>query len=120
MTLREPTLQELFPISHNQHLSRFQSTFFVNQALAKGGITGVLGDMPPNLPAQKPYTQVVLEKRVAGTYTTNYIKDNWRVIIASAVIGGIIVYTIVKINEHDRQEKLKIIKLKPSIHLMEY
>lgn len=104
MTLREPSLQQLFPISHNQELTKFQSTFLVNQALAKGGIIEVLGDMPTNLPVQKPYNQVVLEKRVAGTFVTNYLKNNWRVIIASAFVGGIIFYTVAKINQQNRKK----------------
>lgn len=104
MTLREPSLQQLFPISHHLELTKFQSTRFVNQALAKGGITEVLGEIPPNLPEQKPYTQVVLDKRVAGTFVANYLKNNWRVIIASAFVGGIIFYTVAKINQENRKK----------------
>jgi hypothetical protein len=107
MTFREPTFQELFPISHSQELSKLQSAHFVNQTLAKGGITEALREMSKNLPDSKPYNQVVLERSIASNLTTNYIKVNWRVIIASALIGGIIVYAVVKINQQNKKNKLK-------------
>lgn len=107
MTFREPTLQELFPISHNQELAKLQSAHFVNQSLAKGGITQAIKELPPNLPVPKPYDQVVFERRVAGDLTANYIKVNWRVIIASAFIGGIIIYIAVKINEQTKKNRTK-------------
>ena len=107
MNFREPTFQELFPISHSQELTKVQSSYFVNQTLAKGGITEALRAMPANLPDPKPYNQVVLETSVANNLTTNYIKINWRVIIASAFIGGIIVYAAIKINQQNKKNKLK-------------
>jgi hypothetical protein len=103
MTFREPTFQELFPISHSQELTKLQSSLFVNQTLAKGGITEALREIPANLPDPKSYNQLVLERSVANNLTTNYIKINWRVIIASAFIGGIIVYAAIKINQQNKK-----------------
>ncbi len=107
MTFREPTFQELFPISHSLELNKLQSTHLVNQSLAKGGITEALKEIPTSLPEPKPYKQVVLERSVASNLATNYIKVNWRVIVASAFIGGIIVYAVVKINQQNKKNKLK-------------
>ena len=107
MTYREPTFQELFSNSHSQQLAKIQSAHFVNQSLAKGGITEGLKGIPANLPDPKPYNQVVLERRVAGELATNYLKVNWRVIIASAIIGGAIVYFVYQINEQNKKNKSK-------------
>lgn len=107
MTFREPTFQELFPISHSLELDKLQSTHLVNQSLARGGITEAFINMPLNLPEPKPHKQLVLESSVASNLTTNYIKANWRVIVASAIIGGIIVYAVVKINQQNKKNKLK-------------
>ncbi|MBP8156793.1 MAG: hypothetical protein KAX93_00270 [Flavobacterium sp.] len=107
MTFREPTFQELFPISHIQELTKLQSTHFVNQTLAKGGITEGLKEMPVNLPDLKPYNQVILERSVASNLTTNYIKINWRVIIASALLGGIVIYVAMQIHQQNKKNKTK-------------
>nr|WP_315215320.1 hypothetical protein [uncultured Flavobacterium sp.] len=107
MTFREPTFQELFPISHSLELNKLQSTHLVNQSLAKGCINEALKEMPTRLPEPKPYNQVVFERSSASELTTNYIKVNWRVIIASAIIGGSIVYFVYKINEQNKKNKSK-------------
>lgn len=107
MNFREPTFQELFPISHSQELTNLQSVLFVNRTLAKGGIIEALREIPANLPNPKSYNQVVLERSLANNLTTNYIKINWRVIISSAFIGGIIVYAVIKINQRNKKNKSK-------------
>lgn len=107
MTFREPTLQELFSNSYSQELARNQSTYLVNRSLAIGGVTEVLKEMPINLPVPKPYNQVVFEKRVAGELATNYIKANWRVLICCTLIGGVIVYSAIKIHQENIKNKTK-------------
>lgn len=107
MTFREPTFRELFPISHSQELSKLQASIFVNKSLATVGVTEALKEIPTNLPNPKPYNQVVFERSSASELTTNYIKVNWRVIIASAIIGGAIVYFIYQINDQNKKNKSK-------------
>ena len=107
MNYREPTFQELFSNSHSQQLAKLQSAHFVNQSLAKREITGALKEIPTKLPNPKPYDQVVFERSSASELTTNYIKVNWRVIIASAIIGGAIVYFVYQINEQNKKNKSK-------------
>lgn len=107
MTFREPTLQELFPIAFRQELARNQSTYLVNQSLVKGGVTEAFKEMPVNLPVPTPYNRVVFEKRVAGELATNYIKANWRVLIACTILGGVIVYSAIKIHQENIKNKQK-------------
>ncbi len=107
MNFRKPTFQEIFTIAHIQELAKMQSTHLVNQSLAKGGITEALKKMPINLPITKPCDQVVFETRVAGALATNYIKANWRVLIGCALIGGVIVYSAIKIYQNNIKNKTK-------------
>jgi hypothetical protein len=107
MTYRDATLQELFSISFSQELARNQSIYLVNQSLAKGGVTEAFKEMPINLPVPKPYNQVVFEKRVAGELATNYIKANWRVLIGCTLLGGVIVYSVIKIHQENIKNKTK-------------
>jgi len=107
MAFREPTLQELFPLACIQELAKMQSTHLVNQSLALGGVTAALKEIPINLPVAKLYDQVVFEKRVAGELATNYIKANWRVLICCTLIGGVIVYSAIKIHQNNIKNKTK-------------
>lgn len=107
MTFREPTLQELFPIAFRQELARIQSTHLVSQSLAMGGITEILKEIPVNLPISKPYDQVVFERRIADKLATNYIKANWRVLIGCTILGGVIVYSVIKIHQENIKNKPK-------------
>jgi azurin len=107
MNFRKPTLQEIFTISHIQELTKIQSTHLVNQSLAEGGITEALKKMPINLPIIKPCDQVVFEKKVAGELATNYVKANWRVIICCTLIGGVIVYSAIKIHQKNIKKTTK-------------
>lgn len=107
MTFRKPTVQELFSISFSQELAKNQSTHLVNQSLAKGGITEALKEMPINLPVTKLYDQVVFERRVAGELATNYIKTHWRALVCCALIGGVIVYSAIKIHQENIKNKTK-------------
>jgi hypothetical protein len=107
MTFREPTLQELFPLACFQELAKMQSTHLVNQSLAKGGVTEALKEMPINLPVVKLYDQVVFEKKVAGELAKNYLKANWRVLIGFTLLGGVIVYSVIKIHQMNIKNKTK-------------
>jgi azurin len=107
MNYRKPTFQEIFTIAHIQELIKIQSTHLVNQSLAKGGIIEALEKMPISLPITKPCDQVVFEKRVAGALATNYIKANWRVLICCTLIGGVIVYSAIKIHQNNIKNKTK-------------
>lgn len=107
MTFREPTLEEFFRNAYNQELARMQSTHIVNQSLAMGGVIDTIKEMPINLPAPKPYNQVIFEKRVAGELAINYIKANWRVLIGCTLIGGVIVYSAIKIHQKNIQNRTK-------------
>jgi hypothetical protein len=107
MNYRKPTFQEIFTIAHIQELAKMQSTHLVNQSLAKVGVTEALKEMPINLPVVKLYDQVVFEKKVAGELATNYLKANWRVLIGFTLLGGVIVYSVIKIHQKNIKNKTK-------------
>ena len=93
MEFRKLTLEESFPIAYKKGLQRIQSEHFVNSAIASGAVEKgyenfpmeirIENNLPLNIEANPPQFLI-------GTY----IKNHWRVILVSLVVGGLIWYGI--------------------------
>lgn len=105
MTLRDLTTEELFPLAYKQDLLKKQSEHFVNKSIMTGTIKKGYEDFP---------LQIIPENHEAFLAHSNpphnligtYFKNNWRVILITLVVGGIIWYSIDS-NIKKNNQKLK-------------
>lgn len=104
MTLRELTIEELFPNVIKQELLKKQSEHFVNKSIAHGAFEKGYEHLPTEI---YPDNNLPLAfnssppKLLIGTY----IKNHWRVILSSIVLGGVIWYIVE--NKMRKQKKKK-------------
>lgn len=105
MTLRDLTAEELFPLAYQQDLLKKQSEHFFNNGIMTGTIKKGYEDFPLQI---IPENQEAFLKHTNPPYNLigTYLKNNWRVILTSLVIGGIIWYTI-DTNIKKNKQKLK-------------
>ncbi len=105
MTLRDLTTEEIFPLAYQKDLLKKQSEHFVNNGIMTGTIKKGYEDFP---------LQIITENQEAFLEHTNpphnlignYFKNNWRVILTTLVVGGIIWYSIDS-NIKKSKQKLK-------------
>jgi hypothetical protein len=105
MSFREPSLQESFPLAHQKDLLKLQSTHLINNSLSKGGIAQGLKELPTNITVNETHNRVVLDEKMVKPLIRNYLKHNWKVMLVCSIIGGIIIYTVIKINQERKKEK---------------
>ncbi|MEY4964128.1 MAG: hypothetical protein RLZZ323_1447 [Bacteroidota bacterium] len=108
MKFRKLTMEESFPFAYKKGLQKIQSEHFVNSAIASGAIEKGYENFPMevrtenNLPLQ-------IEANPPQFLIGTYIKNHWRVILASLVLGGLIWYGIDNQTKRKKQKaKLKI------------
>lgn len=93
MKLRNLTLAESYPHAFQQDLLKKQSEHFVNKSIAHGAFEKGYENLPTEL---YPDNNLPLSfdssppKLLIGTY----IKNHWRVILSSIVLGGVIWYIV--------------------------
>ena len=104
MEFRKPTFEEIFNISHSIELSKQQSSYFINQSLAKGGISAGLADLPHNI-SMSAKAGDITKSKIAISHTKNYISDNWRPLLVAAVAGGIIIFVATQLYQKDKKDK---------------
>ncbi|MGL2963846.1 hypothetical protein ACSVH2_08530 [Flavobacterium sp. RSB2_4_14] len=107
MTFRDLTIEELFPQAIQQDLLKKQSESFVNKTIATGSITAGYENMPTKLNPIVFETPLTI-KSPPQFFMGTYVKNHWRVIVASMVIGGVIglvVYYVAISNQKKQQEK---------------
>ena len=108
MNYRIPTFQESFPLSHNIELLKQQSEYFVNKSLSKGGPTEGLKGMPTAIPVVEKFGNVLAPNdKIAGALVGTYFKNNWKVMLTCVIIGGALIYVVMKINEENQKTKTK-------------
>lgn len=104
MTLRNLTIEESFPLAFQQDLLKKQSEHFVNRSIAHGAFENGYEDLPTrlhsgnNLPLS---IDLCPPRRLIGTY----IKNHWRVILSSIVLGGFIWYVVENQKRNQKQKK---------------
>ena len=107
MTYRVPTFQESFPLSHNIDLLNQQSEYFVNKSLSSGGITEGFKGIPTTIPVKEILNNEMPRGKIAESLVKTYVKNNWKVMLTCAILGGTLIYVIYKINEENRKSRTK-------------
>ncbi len=93
MKFRKLTLEESFPIAYQKGLQKIQSEHFVNTALTTGTVEKGYENFPKqvNIESDLP---LLLESNPPQFLIGTYVKNHWRVILVSFVLGGLIWYGI--------------------------
>jgi len=97
INLRNPTVSEIFSSSAKIQLLEKQSVIFVNETLKNGGIIKKIDKLPITM---KPeiIKEVIIQKKMAGNYFANYLKNNWPALLivfgAGLIVSGVIYYNL--------------------------
>ena len=105
MNYREPNFNELFPSSYHKKLINIQSTHFVNNSLAKGGITSGFEGIPTSVPISETLDNDLLKIKIAESLVGTYFKNNWKVMLTCAALGAAAIFLLIKINEENQKKK---------------
>jgi hypothetical protein len=108
MKFRKLALGESFPIAYQKGLQKIQSEHFVNSAIAAGAIEKGYENFPLEIRTENNlsiHTEANPPQFLIGTY----IKNHWRVILTSLVLGGLIWYGInCQLKRAEQKKKFKI------------
>jgi hypothetical protein len=107
MSYRVPTFEELFPLSYSKQLLDIQSTHFVNNSLAKGVFTAGLEGIPTTIPTIESLSNEMAKDKITKSLVGNYIKNNWKVMLTCAIVGGTLIYILYKIDEGNRKKRTR-------------
>jgi len=107
MNYRAPNIKELFPLSYNNKLMEMQSTHFVKNSLAKGGVTEGLEGLPTSIPDIERLSKEMTKGKIAESLVRTYVKNNWKVMLTCAIVGGTLIYVLIKIDEENRKNRTK-------------
>jgi hypothetical protein len=108
MNTRKPTFEELFPVAYGQDLLKKQSEHFVNKSIALGVIEKGYENLPTELHSNNNLS-LSFDSSPPRLLIGTYLKNNWRVIFSSIVIGGVIWYFIENQKKSKKTEK-KLVK----------
>ena len=108
MKFRKLTMGESFPIAYRNELQKIQSEHFVNSAIAAGAIEKGYENFPLEIITEN-YLSLHTEANPHQFLIGTYIKNHWRVILTSLVLGGLIWYGIdCQLKRTEQKKKLKI------------
>lgn len=108
MKYRTLTLEESFPIAYKKGLQKIQSEHFVNRAIASGAVEKGYENFPLEIRTENNLP-LTIEANPPQFLIGTYIKNHWRVILVSLVLGGLIWYGIDSQQKRTKQkDKYKI------------
>jgi hypothetical protein len=107
MNYRQPNFNELFSSSYSKQLKNLQATHFINNSLAKGGITAGFEGLPTSIPLCETLDNEVIKIKIAESLAGDYFKNNWKVMLTCAIIGGVLIFVLIKIDEQNQKTKTK-------------
>ena len=102
MDTRPLNIYEIFPLAHKQDLLRKQSDSFVNKVIVSRNISAVYEKMPAELYSEVTDSSLAINPLPPFLIGT-YMKNHWRIIVSSIIIGGVLVYIAVKSNKKKQQ-----------------
>jgi hypothetical protein len=105
MEFRKPTIQELFPHAIQQDLAAKQSVQYVNNIFEGIAQQNIERDLPPELVIEQSTIPLIFDSKPKHFYVSTYLKNHWRMITFSIIIGGIIIYAYQVSIEKKRQKK---------------
>ena len=106
MTLRDLTIAESYPHAFQQDLLKKQSEHFVNKSISHGAFEKGYENLPTVLNSNKNLP-LSFDSNPPRLLIGTYIKNNWKVILSSIVLGGIIWYGLENQIRKEKQKKQK-------------
>ncbi len=101
-------MEESFPLAFQKGLNKVQSEHFVNNVLAKGAIEKGYENFPMGISVETDLPSLI-DSNPPQFLIGTYIKNHWRVILASLVVGGLIWYGIdSQIKKTNQKNRFKI------------
>jgi len=107
MSYRVPTFQESFPLSHKIELIHQQSEYFVNKSLSKGGLTEGFKGIPTTIPVIESLSNEMAKDKIVKSLVGTYVKNNWKVMLTCAIVGGALIYLLIKIDQENQKRRTK-------------
>jgi hypothetical protein len=99
LNLRKPTISETFSSTAKINLLQKQSEVFINETLKNGGVIKKMESLPTSLNPQV-VKEIVLQKKMAGIYIANYLRNNLPALLmafgAGLLVAGTVIYNIEK------------------------
>lgn len=95
MTLRDLTIAESYPHAFHQDLLKKQSEYFVNKSISHGAFEKGYENFPTVLNSNNNLP-LSFDSNPPRLLIGTYIKNNWKVILSSIVLGGVIWYVVEK------------------------
>lgn len=89
MILRNLTTEESFSLAYQQDLLKKQSEHFVNKSIAYGAIEKGYENLPTKLNSDNNLP-LSINSNPSKSLIETYVKNHWRVILVSIVLGGVI------------------------------
>ena len=109
MNTRKPTFEELFPVAYGQDLLKKQSEHFVNKSIAHGAIEKGYENLPTELHSDNNLS-LSFDSSPPRLLIGTYLKNNWRVILSSIVVGGVIWYFLENQNKKNKKTSKKLVQ----------
>ena len=105
MNYRRATFQELYPLSHKIELVNQQAEYFVNNSLSEGGLASGLKGMPINIPVTERLSDQMPKDGIAESLFGTNFKNNWKVMVISAIFGVVVISAIYLIQKENKKRK---------------
>lgn len=105
MNYRRATFQELYSLSHKIELVNQQAEYFVNNSLSEGGLASGLKGMPVNIPVTERLSNQMPKDGIAESLFGTYFKNNWKVMVTSAIFGVVVISAIYLIQKENKKRK---------------
>jgi hypothetical protein len=102
MKLRDLTIAESYPHAFQQDLLKKQSEHFVNKSISHGAFEKGYENLPTELHSNKNLP-LSFDSNPPRLLIGIYIKNNWKVILSSIALGGVIWYFV----ENQRKKSKK-------------
>lgn len=92
MEFRKPTTAELFPHAIQQDLAAKQSVQYINNIFEGIAQQNIERDFPPELILEDITAPLIIDSKPKHFYVSTYLKNHWRMITFSIILGGIVIY----------------------------
>ena len=105
MDFRKPTIPELFPHAIHQDLTAKQAVQYVNHTFDQIAQYNMTKDIPYELIIEDSNSHFIINSKPEQFYFGTYLKNHWRMITFSIILGGIIIYAYQQSIDKKRQKK---------------
>jgi hypothetical protein len=105
MEFRKPTTAELFPHAIQQDLAAKQSVQYINNIFEGIAQQNIERDFPPELVIEQSNTPLIIDSKPKHFYASTYLKNHWRMITVSIILGGILFYAYQVSSEKEQRKK---------------